>query len=401
MVIEDFESLDAWRVWPDAWGGKAELAEAEAPAVGNAAVRITAPGIIYRELAALDGRVAREPQRYKGLAFHVRGDGSGLYGALAIGPAGEGSWQHGFVSPRLTACVAYFPLKDTNWHRVVIPWEQFLAEGQHPGIAREGGFSPADIRVIRIGHRWKYWRNYHAFPRHHYEIDHIELVESLPETPEPERDDDAPLALRALGDVLAKLRAGEQVRILCVGDSITAGAGTTAGQRYWDLLQPRLRQHFGNEQIVVEGWGIGGATLLDMLPWMRWQMHIDPPDLVTLMFGTNDSNAYPPEFFGRCLEQYLDRTPAITDGRTAVVPFTTIPGLKDWYGKTDAYAQVVRQVAQRRELAYVDLNREFKARGEQAIEPRFADGAHLNAPAHEAAAPTGVQLLTERAGTGQ
>ena len=62
MVIEDFESLDAWRVWPDAWGGKAELAEAEAPAVGNAAVRITAPGIIYRELAALDGRVAREPQ---------------------------------------------------------------------------------------------------------------------------------------------------------------------------------------------------------------------------------------------------------------------------------------------------------------------------------------------------
>ena len=65
---------------------------------------------------------------------------------------------------------------------------------------------------------------------------------------------------------------GEPVRILCAGDSITAGAGAAANSRYWVLLQPMLRKRFGNERISVEGWGIGGATLLDALPWIDWML---------------------------------------------------------------------------------------------------------------------------------
>lgn len=144
-----------------------------------------------------------------------------------------------------------------------------------------------------------------------------------------------------LAAVLVNMQSGRPVRILCAGDSITAGAGVAGGKRYWELLQGQLREEFDNDRITVEGWGISGATMLDALPWVRWMLGSDPPDLVTVMYGTNDCSCYPPEYFRRCLEKFLDRVAIASGGRTAVLPFATLPGKGEYFTKTDPYAKTV------------------------------------------------------------
>lgn len=420
IVLDDFESLDGWTVWSEAWGGKAEFAKAGSAAVGAGAIRFTGPGIIYRELprgtgipacvsAPPDtGTNARATEEAQGISFWVRGDGSLLHGTIVVGPAGAGSWQQGFVHAGMTGHAFYFPLADTNWHRITAPWADFIPEGPHPAIGTEGGLRPGDIRVLRIGNRWKYWRNYDAYPRFSYEIDQVELVYDARDTSTasprgtgtpacvPTPPDTGTIAHATTAqDVIDKMRRGKPVRILCVGDSITAGAGTTPDRRYWRLVEPRLREAFRNEGISVEGWGIGGATLLDALPWIEWILGPEPPDLVTLMFGTNDCSTYDETFFRWCLSQFIDRTARASRGRTAVLPFATLPGRGDYFTKTDRYAEQVRLVCAERHLPFLDLSASFKGLGEEAMGPLFGDGVHLNTNGHEFVAGALCEFLQE------
>jgi len=383
-VLDDFGRPEAWHVWPEAWGGKAELAAAVGPGPGSAALRFTGPGIAYRELP-VTGSDTRDWARSTGVSFQVKGDGSALYGTIVVGPAGKGSWEQGFVNSAMTGHAFYFPLENKGWHTVTALWSEFVPEGPHPAIGEPGGLVPADIRVLRFGNRWKYWRNYDAYPRFSYEVASVELL-----GPEPSAtagagnaaDRDAEGGPATFAGVLEKMRSGRPVRILCAGDSITAGAGVAGGKRYWELLQQQLRDEFDNERITVEGWGIGGATMLDALPWVRWMLGSDPPDLVTVMYGTNDCSCYPPEYFRRCLEAFLDRIATASAGRTAVLPFATLPGKGDYFTKTDPYAEVVREVMRRRGQPFFDLSRAFKAKPESDFAACFADGVHLNAAGH-------------------
>ncbi|OPZ30375.1 MAG: GDSL-like Lipase/Acylhydrolase [Lentisphaerae bacterium ADurb.BinA184] len=386
-VLDDGSTMGEWHVWPEAWGGKAEVAQFPGPRPGSAAIQFTGPGIVYRELPAAAGP---EWNQAKGLSFWVKGDGSPLYGTLVVGPAGKGSWEQGFVNAGMTGHAFYFPLADTQWHRVTASWADFIPEGPQPAIGAPGGLVPADIRVIRIGNRWKYWRNYDAYPKFSYGIADTELTAEAP----PARP---PAAPRPAGDVVARMRRGDPVRILCVGDSITAGAGASADKLYWVLLQAQLRQAFTNDRITVDGWGIGGATLLDTLPWIEWMLGKEPPDLMTLMLGTNDCSAYDPAVFRWCLEQFGDRAARASGGHTAVLPFATLPGLDQYLTKADPYAETVRQLMQTRQQPFLDLSQAFKALPADAYKACFADGVHLNVTGHEFVARTVMQWVNETA----
>jgi lysophospholipase L1-like esterase len=383
-VLDDFGRPEAWQVWPEAWGGKAKLAATVGPAPGTAALRFTGPGIAYRELAVAEAD-ARDWAGSTGVTFQVKGDGSALYGTIVVGPAGKGSWEQGFVNSHMTGHAFYFPLANTAWHTVTARFSEFVPEGPHPAIGEPGGLAPADIRVLRFGNRWKYWRNYDVYPRFSYEVARVTLL-----GPEPSAaggsgtaaDRDAKGGPATLAAVLENMRSGRPVRILCAGDSITAGAGVDGGKRYWELLQGQLRDEFDNDRITVEGWGIGGATMLDALPWVRWMLGTDPPDLVTVMYGTNDCNCYPPGYFRRCVETFLDRIATASAGRTAVLPFATLPGKGDFFTKTDPYAEVVRQVMRRRGQPFFDLSQALKAKPDSDFAACFADGVHLNAAGH-------------------
>jgi acyl-CoA thioesterase I len=80
------------------------------------------------------------------------------------------------------------------------------------------------------------------------------------------------------------------VRVACVGDSITQGAGTTKGFSYPSQLQKLL-----GEEWQVGNYGVGGRTLLKKGDFPYWEEKAyqkalrSKPDVVIIMLGTNDT----------------------------------------------------------------------------------------------------------------
>lgn len=93
----------------------------------------------------------------------------------------------------------------------------------------------------------------------------------------------------ALAAAPATLRAeGSRVRIVTLGDSITKGvrSGVTAGQTFAALLESQLRERGVAADVVNVG--IGGERTDQALRRLE-QVLEHEPDLVTVMYGTNDS----------------------------------------------------------------------------------------------------------------
>lgn len=80
------------------------------------------------------------------------------------------------------------------------------------------------------------------------------------------------------------------VKVACIGDSITEGAGTAPGRSYPSQLQELLGDHW-----KVGNFGVSGRTLLkkgDHPYWIekKYQEALaTSPDVVIIMLGTNDT----------------------------------------------------------------------------------------------------------------
>ncbi len=83
---------------------------------------------------------------------------------------------------------------------------------------------------------------------------------------------------------------GGPVKVACVGDSITQGAGAEKGKAYPSQLQEML-----GEKWEVKNYGLSGRTLMDSgnVPYMKEKVYQDAlasaPDVVVIMLGTNDT----------------------------------------------------------------------------------------------------------------
>lgn len=389
--LENFSTLDGWKVWADAWGGKASFQPADsAPPGAPGAIQGKFPGIVYKELSDEQHRQAGAGKDAAGLSFWVKGDGSDDYGCLAIGPAGEKSWMQGFDDSAAYAC--YFPLKNAAWHKVTVGWDQFVAEETQPAINAPGGLTPSGIRVLRLGNRWA-WKHHpeEPSPGRDYAVAMITF-----ETEAPVRKPAPPLA--DIRGVLAKLKDKQPVRIRVLGDSITAGHSVNieAGERYSDRVGRLLREAFGYEDILVENRGVCAARISDARGWVERDFAGEPPDLAMMMYGTNDAVACKPAEFERMLEDYLDRVAAATGGKTAVLLLTTIPGGLDRYASADPFAAVIREVAARRHLACCDLQIPFKELGADTVKMMMVtSNVHPNADGHALMARTIGDFLTQ------
>jgi len=92
-----------------------------------------------------------------------------------------------------------------------------------------------------------------------------------------------------LACVLALPLAAEPVKIITLGDSITKGgrSGVTAEQTFASLLQATLKQN--QIDATVQNIGIGGERTDQALKRLERDVIAPKPDLVTVMYGTNDS----------------------------------------------------------------------------------------------------------------
>jgi len=130
----------------------------------------------------------------------------------------------------------------------------------------------------------------------------------------------------------------EPVRVACIGDSITEGAGADQGKSWPAQLQGLLGKSW-----QVMNFGLGGRTLLKKgdAPYWKEKIYQDAlksiPDVVIIMLGTNDTKPqnwqHEAEFVGDCREfvksfQALASKPRIYLCRPCPAPVTK-PGEGD------------------------------------------------------------------------
>jgi lysophospholipase L1-like esterase len=376
IVLDDCENVGNWRVTRK----PATVVAADSAAKGKGAIQVTMPGMVTRSLSRTYVPGSAVWDTYAGVSFWVKGDGSDQFGCLAV----QGRYPF----------VTYFPLKNTEWHQLVVPWRDFVPESQAEPIGGFGAMPPSGINTLRLGTRWTIHHNNEKIPAHSYSIDQIELVEEAPAAkpvPQP----------RPFQEILDLLKAGKPVRIQCMGDSITAGTGLADrdAERYATQTQNLLRKWLKNDQITCYSRAVGGAKLTDARAWIPRDFVGPIPDLVTMWYGYNDkSGAYTREFFERSLNDYIDRILVATEGKAAILLFATGPGCGPRFTMLDDYAETVRQTAKRRGLPCFDINANLKTIGREHMPEFFGDMAHPNVRGHKRIADWLSTYLVEAAG---
>lgn len=190
------------------------------------------------------------------------------------------------------------------------------------------------------------------------------------------------LLLMALPLTLSLL--AEPVKIACVGDSITQGAGLSnpALESYPARLQRLLGTNY-----VVRNYGVSGRTLLKQGDFPYWkeaffkQSHDWQPDVVIIKLGTNDSKPYNWRYGTNFVADYEEFVTSYASLASAprIIVCTPCPvygnGAFDIKPGTVAtnIAPAIRDLAARRQLELVDLHTRLAGHPEW-----FPDTVHPN-----------------------
>jgi hypothetical protein len=209
--------------------------------------------MVFKQLSArpLEGSPAWD--QYEGLSFMVKGDGSDLFGCISVGDRSSGAYSY----------IYYFPLKNTEWHKITLRWSDLIPNGAYDGLNQAGALPPSGIKALRFGSRWSIYFNNDIIPAHSSSIDQIQIEEQVEQS-------SADQAARPFTEVLQRLKKRQPVHIVCIGDSITAGSGlpNKSTQRYAVLTQNLLREWLGYDDIIVESRAVGGAKSTDGRAWL-------------------------------------------------------------------------------------------------------------------------------------
>ena len=138
-----------------------------------------------------------------------------------------------------------------------------------------------------------------------------------------------------LPNVIQKLKNGEDVSIVYLGDSITKGAnasgmfGAAPNMPIWtDMVTAALKQAYPKAKITAYSASENGATTTQALKNLRALCSNHKPDLVIIGFGMNDGadSSLPPERFQRNIQSIMDTNDLLT-GKTCdyILLSTTLP----------------------------------------------------------------------------
>lgn len=178
--------------------------------------------------------------------------------------------------------------------------------------------------------------------------------------------------------------SGRILRVACVGDSITYGAGVeNRDQNHYPQI---LGQCLG-AKFETRNFGVSGATLLKMgdLPYWKQKAFEEvnryEPDAVILKLGTNDSkpqNWKHQAQFGQDLKAMISHFLALPT-KPKIWICLPAPVYQDRWGINekivkDEIIPIVRQVAQDLKIPIIDLHAGLSNRPEW-----FPDGVHPNA----------------------
>ena len=158
-----------------------------------------------------------------------------------------------------------------------------------------------------------------------------------------------------------KLRAGQPVRIVAFGDSITAGGeASEPGLIFWERWAEALRAKYPKAQVITTNGATGGDTTAQGLQRLEAKVLSQKPDLVLIGFGMNDHNipgfGVPLDAFAANLRTMIGRIRDTTGAE--IVLFSAFPPNPKWhYGSHNmaAYAEATEKVALAEGCAFADV----------------------------------------------
>lgn len=317
--------------------------------------------------------------RAAGFSFWVRGDGTDGFGGLQLIYDEDYAVRYDLA----------FPVKGTGWTKVTVAWSDLIPVLPGPKarpLGAPGGNAPSKLTGLWFG-KWWYWGNPPALS---FVVDEIRLEPTIDRRDPEYRPDGPPLAR-----VLARLRAGEPVTVVTMGDSLTDKRHWANREVAWvDLLRERLKRRFGSDVTIVNP-AIGGTQLRQNLVLMPLWLETTPePDLVTVFFGGNDWDAgMRGEQFERACADAVDRIRRATGGKADVLLLTTNPAASRWE-TTAALAEACRQAARERNAGLADTARAFHRAGLDQRDHLFVrDHVHLSRAGHEVVAETVLRAI--------
>lgn len=170
------------------------------------------------------------------------------------------------------------------------------------------------------------------------------------------------------------LPSATAVKVACVGNSITSGAGIDVAQHRG---YPAALGEVLGDKYVVKNFGVSGRTMLrngDM-PYMieqAWRDCLDwQPDIVVVKLGTNDSKDHHQphlkKYFMRDMQELIDSLRALPT-RPRIILCSPIPAyLVQWTIRdqviVDEIIPMVEKMAKKNHLEYIDLHTLFPLPG--------------------------------------
>lgn len=161
------------------------------------------------------------------------------------------------------------------------------------------------------------------------------------------------------------LKAGQPLKVVAFGDSITAGGDATRPELiYWQQWITGLRARYPKAQITGINGATGGDTTVQGLARLEQKVLAEKPDLVLVAFGMNDQNigSVPLERFEANLGELVDRIRNST-GAEVILLSSCLPN-PNWHftsGRMPEYGRVTQKVAQAKGCAFADVLVHWKA----------------------------------------
>jgi acyl-CoA thioesterase-1 len=208
---------------------------------------------------------------------------------------------------------------------------------------------------------------------------------------------------------LAEEAAQPPLKVLALGDSITRGVrpGVTAEQIFTTLLQTELRKAGG--EIEVLNAGIGGERTDGGLARLERDVLSKRPDIVLVMYGTNDSYVDPGKSDSRLSrDAYSANLRKIVERLVAAKIRPVLMTEPCWGAKAklngagehpnvrlEKYMQACRELAEELKLPLVDHYAQWTEKQASGFDVGrwTTDQCHLNPQGHEVVAAAILQTL--------
>lgn len=192
--------------------------------------------------------------------------------------------------------------------------------------------------------------------------------------------------LNDISEWLSQLRSPRKdaIRVACIGNSITDGAGIKFSERYG---YPALLKEMLGDEYEVKNFGVSGHTLLNKgdLPYMKHPAYSAckdyNPHIVVIKLGTNDSKPHNwahKDEFAKDLQQMIDELQSLA-AKPKIYLSYPIPVFKDNWGITDSVIvneirPIINKVAKKNKLEIIDFYTPMY--GKKGV--MFSDGIHPN-----------------------